>query len=151
MYSAFQFCRVKSDVLGEHLEDDPYELSGTMTKGCIVAAALSALQVVVFAKSIIIFDDVVRRVDQCVPQGSGAAFGHSGMAGIELAGLTDDGIQTGVSQELVVIGETVNVTDFSQDHSGFDITDAGDGHNDGAHGVDDLFDLGFVIINLSVQ
>ena len=69
--------------------------------------------------------------------------------GIELTRLTDDGIKAGISQKLVVIGKTVNVTDFAQDHSRLDIADTGDGHNDGVQGFNDFFDLGFVIINLS--
>ena len=122
-----------------------------MAKGSIVTSSLSALHVVVGMELLVVLYDIVRRVNQCVPQGSGAALGHSGPAGVEIARLANHGIQASVSQKLVVVGETVNVADFSQDHPGFNITDAGDGHDDGAHGFDDLFDLGFGIINLSIQ
>ena len=122
-----------------------------MAKRCIVTSTLSALHVVVVVELLIVLYDIVRGVDQCVPQGSGAAFGHSGPAGVEIARLTDHGIQPGIGQKLVVVGETVDITDFTQDHPGFNVTDTGDGHDDGAHGFYDLFDLGFGIINLSIQ
>lgn len=73
------------------------------------------------------------------------------MTCVELARLTDHRIKAGLGQKLMVVGEPVNVADLPKDHPGFDIADTGDGHDNGAHGIDDLFDLGFVILNLSIQ
>ena len=74
-----------------------------------------------------------------------------GAVGTELAGLTNNWIKTGKSQELTVIGETVNVTDFPLYHIGLHITDTWNGHNDGAQSFDDLFDFCFAIIIFSIQ
>ena len=82
--------RIKRKILREKLVNDPDKLAGTMTERGIVAAALRTLQIIVLPKGLVVLHDVMRRIDQGITENTGAAFGHSGVAGAELTGLTDD-------------------------------------------------------------
>ena len=135
----------------EQLVENPDELAGAVAEGGIVSPALGAFQIVVFPEGLVVLHHVVRRIDQRIAKNSGAALGHSGFPGCKLAGLPDRGIKASESQELAVVGETVDVANLPEDHSGLNISDARNGHNDGAHGLDSLLDPGFVIINLPIQ
>ena len=52
--------RIKSNIFGQKLVDDPDQLSGTMSKCGIVTTALGTLQVVVFPEGFVVLHDIVR-------------------------------------------------------------------------------------------
>ena len=62
----------------EHLPDNPDELAGTVPEGIVVRPALRHLSVIVIFEGGGVLYDIVGRVHECVPEHSGAAFGHPG-------------------------------------------------------------------------
>ena len=62
--------RVKRYVIGHHLMDDTNQLSSAVPKGCIVIATFGAFICVKLFESGVVFNGVMRRVYQGVPQGS---------------------------------------------------------------------------------
>ena len=85
------------------------------------------------------------------PEVSGTSFGHSGVAGIEISGLMYGRIKAGKSQQFGRRSKAMNITNFAQDHSGFQIAYTGNGQDDRIHCKKNILYFGFNIIYLAVQ
>ena len=116
--------QVERHIVIEHLVDDPDELSGTMSKGIVMAAALSDLPVVISLESIVVPHCVVGSVDQGIPKSTGPALRHTSSFSLKVAGLVDFRVKTSKGKKLVRVRETVNVADLTQDHATVDVSDA---------------------------
>ena len=81
--------KTEGNVIGQHLEDNANQLSCAMPQRIVVILALRTLGIIETAEYIVVTDDVVSGIDESVAKDRGTAFGHSGMAGIEIAGLVN--------------------------------------------------------------
>lgn len=122
-----------------------------MPKGIVVRAAFGHLRVIVSLEGRVVFHNVVRCVNQCIPENPGTTLRHSGVAGIEVSRLIYRRIWSGKREQLTGLLEAMGVANLAQDHSAIDISDAGNGHNNGIEPKHDIRHLGFDIFDLPVR
>lgn len=92
---------VEYHLVSEHLPDNPDELTGTVPEGIIMCPALRHLFVIVILEGGVVLHDIVCCVHECVPEHSGAAFGHPGAPDTVIARLIDRRVQTGKGKQLI--------------------------------------------------
>ena len=122
-----------------------------MSKSIVMSSAFGHLGVIVSLEGRIVFYHVVSCVDQCIPENPGATLRRSGVAGIKVSGLVYRWIQSCKRKQLTWLGEAVNVADLSKYHPAIDISNAGDGHNNGVESEHDFSHLRLDILYLPVQ
>lgn len=93
---------------------------------------LRTLGIIETAEHVVVTDDVVSSINESVTKDTGTTFGHSSMAGIEIAGLVNGRIQSCKGQQFGRRRKAMNIADFAKDHPGFNAADAGNGEDDGA-------------------
>ena len=91
--------KTEGNVICQHFEDDANQLSCAMPQGIVVILTLRTLGIIETAEHVVVADDVVSGIDESVAKDRGTAFGHSGMAGIEIAGLVNRRIQSRKGQQ----------------------------------------------------
>lgn len=80
-----------------------------------------------------------------VPTIEKKGLGHPCCLSLKVTRLIDRRIQTCKSKQLVWIGETVNITYFTKNHSAIDITDTRNGHDDR---IVEFHDIRYLSFNL---
>ena len=70
-----------------------------MPQRIVMVLTLRTLSIIEIAEHVVVTDDVVSSINESIAKDTGTAFGHSGMAGIEIAGLVNRRIQSRKGQQ----------------------------------------------------
>lgn len=84
-----------------------------MPQGVVVILTLRTLGIIETAEHVVDTDDVVSSINESVTKDTGTTFGHSSMAGIEIAGLVNGRIQSCKGQQFGRRRKAMNIAPIS--------------------------------------